>query len=112
MNATMGFLVQHNGMSFFPAYVPEGTVFYHGAPRGERVEAMEWLAFEIQHAEMFPIDIRRWSAGGEENGTGEEDGEESALQLRNQPVWGLREPEPPEFEIRPGYYISIRPTDR
>jgi hypothetical protein len=72
---------------------------------------MEWLAFEILHAEMFAIDIRQWSAGGEENGTGEEDGEESALQLRNQPAWGLGEPEPPEFEIRPGY-LHIYQTNR
>lgn len=106
-----GSSVQHNGMSFFPAYVPKGTLLYHGGPRGERVEGMEWLAFEIHHAEMFAIDIRRRGAGGEVNGTGEEDGEESALQLRNQPVWGLGEPEPPEIDIRPGY-LHIYQTNR
>jgi len=48
-----GSSVQHNGMSFIPATVPEGTLLYHGDPDREHVKGMEWLAFEIQHAEMF-----------------------------------------------------------
>ena len=67
--------------------------------------------FEIQHAEMSAIDIRRRGTSGEENGMGEEDGEESTLQLRNQLVWGLGEPEPLEFEIRLGY-LHIYHTNR
>jgi hypothetical protein len=39
-------------MSFFPAYVPKGTLLYHGFSVPERVTGMEWLAFEIQHAEQ------------------------------------------------------------
>jgi len=48
-----GSSVQHNGMSFFPAYVPEGTLFYHGGDSADRVIGLEWLAFEVPHAEMF-----------------------------------------------------------
>jgi hypothetical protein len=39
-------------MSFSPAYVPEGTLSYHGLPVPERVTGMECLAFETQHAEQ------------------------------------------------------------
>jgi len=48
-----GSSVQHNGMSFFPAIVPEGTLLYHGSWDAEPVTGFEWLAFEIQHAELF-----------------------------------------------------------
>jgi hypothetical protein len=47
-----GSSVQHNGMSFFPAYVPKGTLLYHGLSVPKQVTGMEWLAFEIQHAEQ------------------------------------------------------------
>ncbi|KAG4025580.1 hypothetical protein MFRU_054g00090 [Monilinia fructicola] len=48
-----GSSLKHNGMSFFPARVPKGTLFYHGTHTPEPVEGMEWLAFEIEHAEVF-----------------------------------------------------------
>ncbi|KAI9742359.1 MAG: hypothetical protein M1818_003892 [Claussenomyces sp. TS43310] len=48
-----GSSLQHNGMSFFLASIPEGTMLYHGRHDGERVTGMEWLAFEIEHAELF-----------------------------------------------------------
>jgi len=32
---------------------PEGTLFYHGDPNPEHVKGLDWLAFEIKHAEMF-----------------------------------------------------------
>lgn len=48
-----GSSLKHNGMSFFPAKVPAKTQFYHGTHTKERVTGMEWLAFEIEHAEMF-----------------------------------------------------------
>jgi len=59
-----GSSVQHNGMSLIPAIVPEGTLLYHGDTNSKHVRGMEWLAFEIQHAEMFaaprpPFDHRR-----------------------------------------------------
>ena len=52
-----GSSLQHNGMSFYPAYVPEGTLLYHGRGNAEPVTGLEWLAFEIEHAEMFAINI-------------------------------------------------------
>ncbi|KAH8601197.1 hypothetical protein B0O99DRAFT_251013 [Bisporella sp. PMI_857] len=55
-----GSSVQHNGMSFFPATVPAGTLLYHGTVRDPRpVTGLEWLAFEIQHAEYFATPRRR-----------------------------------------------------
>lgn len=48
-----GSSLKHNGMSFFAASIPNNTLFYHGTHRVDPVEGMEWLAFEIEHAEMF-----------------------------------------------------------
>lgn len=48
-----GSSIRHNGVSFFPATVPEGTLLYHGSESAEAIESLEWLAFEITHAEMF-----------------------------------------------------------
>lgn len=48
-----GSSVQHNGLSLFMATVPEGTLLYHGTPYSEPVTGMEWLAFEIEHSELF-----------------------------------------------------------
>lgn len=50
-----GSSIQHNGMSFFPAYIPERTRLYHGSRSPEKVTGMEWLAFEVDHAEMFAL---------------------------------------------------------
>lgn len=48
-----GSSLQHNGMSFFLASVPEGTQFYHGRHGNETVKGIEWLAFEPEHAMVF-----------------------------------------------------------
>ncbi|KAK7533513.1 hypothetical protein IWX49DRAFT_315222 [Phyllosticta citricarpa] len=48
-----GSSLQHNGMSFFLASVPEGTQFYHGRRSNETVKGIEWLAFEPEHAMVF-----------------------------------------------------------
>lgn len=48
-----GSSLKHNGMSFFPVSVPKGTLFYHGSHTSEPVKGMEWLAFELEHAEFF-----------------------------------------------------------
>ncbi|RMZ89366.1 hypothetical protein DV736_g3409, partial [Chaetothyriales sp. CBS 134916] len=45
--------LNHNGMSFFLATVPRGTLLHHGTHRPERVMGMEWLAFEPEHALNF-----------------------------------------------------------
>ena len=43
----------HNGMSLYPARIPNNTHLYHGTHIPDAVKGMEWLAFEIEHAEMF-----------------------------------------------------------
>lgn len=48
-----GSSLNHNGMSFFMATVPEGTQLYHGSASKEVVRGMEWLAFEPEHALIF-----------------------------------------------------------
>ncbi|KIN01392.1 hypothetical protein OIDMADRAFT_54515 [Oidiodendron maius Zn] len=48
-----GSSIQHNGMSFFPAVVPKGTVLYHGDCNPIPPTHVDWLAFEIRHAELF-----------------------------------------------------------
>ena len=48
-----GSSLNHNGMSFFPAYIPVGTQLYHGTGTPDPVEGMEWLAFEPEHALNF-----------------------------------------------------------
>ncbi|KAF2140626.1 uncharacterized protein K452DRAFT_288723 [Aplosporella prunicola CBS 121167] len=48
-----GSSLDHNGMSFFLASVPEGAQFYHGTSSNKSVTGMEWLAFEPEHALVF-----------------------------------------------------------
>ena len=48
-----GSSLNHNGMSFFPARIPNNTHLYHGTHTPHAVKGMEWLAFEIEHAEGF-----------------------------------------------------------
>ncbi|MCJ1358738.1 MAG: hypothetical protein MMC33_008738 [Icmadophila ericetorum] len=48
-----GSTLNHNGMSFFPAYLPAGTELYHGTGTVDVVKGMEWLAFEPEHALDF-----------------------------------------------------------
>ncbi|MCJ1388304.1 hypothetical protein MMC18_001150 [Xylographa bjoerkii] len=52
-----GSSLNHNGMSFFPAYLPAGTELYHGTGTPDPVEVMEWLAFEPEHALNFAWQI-------------------------------------------------------
>ena len=48
-----GSSIHHNGMSFFLASVPRGTLLYHGTLESEPVNGTEYLAFEPEHARMF-----------------------------------------------------------
>lgn len=45
--------LKHNGMSFFCASIPNNTLLYHGTGSDKAIEGTEWLAFEIEHAEVF-----------------------------------------------------------
>ena len=42
-----------NGMSFFLASVPKGTLFYHGTGQSEPIRQLEWLAFTPEHSLKF-----------------------------------------------------------
>ncbi|KAH6685888.1 hypothetical protein F5X68DRAFT_191660 [Plectosphaerella plurivora] len=42
-----------NGMSLFVATIPEGVMLYHGNNRNETPTELDWLAYAIEHAEMF-----------------------------------------------------------
>ena len=52
-----GSSLNHNGMSFFLATVPEGVHLYHGTPNAARVQGLQWLALEPEHAMNFAWDI-------------------------------------------------------
>jgi hypothetical protein len=56
-----GSSLNHNGMSFFLAYVPSGTHLYHGSWSSELVRGTEWLAFEPEHSLIFAKPRRRLS---------------------------------------------------
>jgi hypothetical protein len=48
-----GSSLNHNGVSFFLAYVPSGTHLYHGSWSSELIRGTEWLAFEPEHSMIF-----------------------------------------------------------
>ncbi|KAK4160293.1 hypothetical protein QBC43DRAFT_325729 [Cladorrhinum sp. PSN259] len=48
-----GSSINHNGLSVFLATVPHGTILHHGTNSPEPPRGPEWLAFDIEHAEMF-----------------------------------------------------------
>ncbi|KAL6915659.1 hypothetical protein ACHAPO_008085 [Fusarium lateritium] len=48
-----GSSLYHNGFGFFPATVPAGTMFYHGSRKNVTPPGLEWLAFDLEHAENF-----------------------------------------------------------
>lgn len=55
-----GSSLNHNGMSFFPAVVPVGTLLYRGSKAKELgVRGMQWLAFEPEHAQQFADGVFR-----------------------------------------------------
>ncbi|KAF4977402.1 hypothetical protein FZEAL_6066 [Fusarium zealandicum] len=53
-----GSSLYHNGFGLFPAIVPQGALFYHGARQNVTPPGPEWLAFEIEHAENFATSIK------------------------------------------------------
>ncbi|RYP24434.1 hypothetical protein DL765_000454 [Monosporascus sp. GIB2] len=48
-----GASLDHNGMLFFPATILEGVSMSHGTCEAEAIAGTEWLAFGIEHAEIF-----------------------------------------------------------
>lgn len=80
-----GSSVKHNGVGFFPAVVPAGTLMYHGTRRQQPPEGLEWLAFEIEHAEAFGSS---WLGGPGQPSKGQQvqaEAGEGQKQLRPQP---------------------------
>jgi hypothetical protein len=50
-----GSSLHHNGMSFYLATVPQGVLLHHGSFTAKTPSPQEpdWMAFEVEHAEMF-----------------------------------------------------------
>lgn len=48
-----GSAVHSNGMSLYLATVPEGVYFHHGNGKNATPTSFDWLAYEIEHAEIF-----------------------------------------------------------
>ena len=63
-----GSSLNHNGVSLFLATVPEGQLFYHGGTETGRPEGFEWLAFELEHAQMFGMSRPDRSGDGDGDG--------------------------------------------
>ncbi|OAA37588.1 KLTH0B00374p-like protein [Beauveria brongniartii RCEF 3172] len=56
-----GSSLAHNGVGFFPAIVPAGTLLYHGDDTDQPPADPEWLAFDVEHAESFAVSSLRFS---------------------------------------------------
>lgn len=71
-----GSSLNHNGMSYFLATVPEGTQLYHGTSIPDRINGTEWLAFEPEHASVFARPRRGPPPGdrGPQHHRGDEEG--------------------------------------
>ncbi|KAI0180548.1 hypothetical protein GGR52DRAFT_249048 [Hypoxylon sp. FL1284] len=99
-----GSSLNHNGMSLFPAVIPEGVILYHGAATREVPDKPDWLAFEIEHAENF---AHSW-----ERGNGTADGErcprprEAAIHIQLEK--GDGPPRRPPVKVLPGYLHLYR----
>lgn len=65
-----GAVVHPNGMSLFLATIPEGVLLHHGNDRNETPTELQWLAYEIEHAEMFARSRRGGPPGGGRPGGG------------------------------------------
>ncbi|KAL6886091.1 hypothetical protein GGI43DRAFT_418477 [Trichoderma evansii] len=48
-----GSSLNHNGFGFIPVTLSAGTLLYHGSFSKNPPEDLEWLAFEVEHAENF-----------------------------------------------------------
>ncbi|KAF3047195.1 hypothetical protein E8E11_000114 [Didymella keratinophila] len=102
--------LNHNGMSFFLATVPEGTQLYHGTSDPDFIKGMQWLAFEPEHALIFAHPKGGRGPGGPPPGEGRpsDDGhrDESVSNLddlmHDEEDWRHHKP-PREHERGPGH---------
>lgn len=110
----------HNGMSIIPAIVPAGINFYHGGGDSERIIGMEWLAFEVEHAEVFARSRgppRDGDKGPDGNPRGPPRGapgnHPSQLELiEYQSLDALEDPSPPRRPIMNAGYFHTYRTNR
>ncbi|KAI2631061.1 hypothetical protein GGR54DRAFT_183421 [Hypoxylon sp. NC1633] len=100
-----GSALHHNGMSLFPAVIPEGVLLYHGTRDREVPKSYEWLAFEIEHAEIFAHGFRRNRTEGEHRPNAMDIAMSFLHQAEGQ------SPKYPPFEALPGY-LHIYQADR
>ncbi|KAK7430945.1 hypothetical protein QQZ08_002474 [Neonectria magnoliae] len=108
-----GSVVHPNGMSLYLATVPEGVMLHHGNARNETPTELQWLAYEIEHAEMFARERRGGPPGGGPLGRGGKrpgDGEDGRddLKRRHGAQAPLAEDTPPEST--PGWLHTYRTT--
>ncbi|CAK7226464.1 hypothetical protein SCUCBS95973_006208 [Sporothrix curviconia] len=66
-----GSTVHPNGMSLYLATVPEGVFFHHGNGQNATPTALDWLAYEIEHAEIFARTKFGAPGGGPGGGPGD-----------------------------------------
>ena len=57
-----------NGMSIYLATIPEGVLLHHGNSKNELPTELDWIAYEIEHAEMFARAGRRAPPKGDSFG--------------------------------------------
>ncbi|CEJ88545.1 hypothetical protein VHEMI04749 [[Torrubiella] hemipterigena] len=50
-----GSSINYIGFGIYPAYIPAGTMLYHGGPETTAPTTPEWLAFDIHHAQHFAL---------------------------------------------------------
>ncbi|GAB0137645.1 hypothetical protein EsDP_00005902 [Epichloe bromicola] len=99
-----GSAIYHNGLSFIPAIMPEGTLLYHGAQTANRPAEPEWLAFGVEHAEAFAVSAKN----GTRNFLGQDDSTSSAHDQAQKPMSGIKG-ELAENDARfPGYLHTYR----
>ncbi|KAK7736973.1 hypothetical protein SLS53_006728 [Cytospora paraplurivora] len=63
-----GSSLHHNGMSFYLATIPEGVILHHGNTNPNSPDDPDWLAFEIEHAEIFARGRHGGPGGGPPGG--------------------------------------------
>ncbi|KAI4861900.1 hypothetical protein F4820DRAFT_42727 [Hypoxylon rubiginosum] len=106
-----GSALHHNGMSLFPAIIPEGVTLYHGDGTEEVPKKPDWLAFEIEHAEAF---ARKWGRPRNDI-SGKQYPDPLELAIHAQLHEGDEPPKyPPPFDWKPGYlhvYQARRPLN-
>ena len=93
-----GSSINHNGLSFFPAVMPKGTLMYHGSEANSTPPGPEWLAFEVEHAEAFALSLAL---------RGKEQGQESLSDVLQKPIGPMRARQQSASNLR-GYFHTYR----